>query len=192
MSKTIEKTKYQEAYRCENGHIIPKYRQYGNFPVMDSIVFHQCCPDCGSKEISKVTGVWEREYKMNTSFFGKSIKGELIKESFVESIFSDTDRKLRKENLADDSAEGVIRKDLERICKIKNNKGSETELNVDFKFSLCQAVKTIFGDQGFIQTLANERGGNKYWVRFSDNKLDAWFWEDELVLINTPPFGFKK
>ena len=41
----IKKTKYQEAYRCENGHVTS----------MDSIAFHGCCPKCGSKNILIVT-----------------------------------------------------------------------------------------------------------------------------------------
>lgn len=80
MSNTIEKTKYQEAYTCENGHILPKYRQYGNFPAMDSMVFHKCCPECGSKDIFTVTGIWERE---------------LVRERFIESVFSCQDEKLK-------------------------------------------------------------------------------------------------
>lgn len=115
MSNIIEKTKYQEAYKCENGHILPKYRQYGDFPVMDSMVFHQCCPECGSRNISIVTGIWEKEYKVNFSFFGKSIKGELVKEEFVESIFSYQKRNLNSE----ESAESIIRKDIEDAFKFK-------------------------------------------------------------------------
>lgn len=65
-------------------------------------------------------------------------------------------------------------------------------LNINFKFMVCQAVKNLFGHEGVIQTLAFERGGNKYWVNFPDNKLNAWFWEDELISIDNSPFGFKK
>ena len=93
MGNIIEKTKYHEAYKCENDHIIPKYRQYGNFPVMDSMAFHKCCPECGSKDIFTVTGIWEREYVMTENLFRK--KRELVRERFIKSVFSCQDEKLK-------------------------------------------------------------------------------------------------
>ena len=46
--------------------------------------------------------------------------------------------------------------------------------------------------KGIVQTLANERGGNKYLVKFSDNKLNTWFWENEITSIEDSSFDFKK
>ena len=63
-------------------------------------------------------------------------------------------------------------------------------MDIYFKFTIMQFVRTIFGVEGVIQTLAYERGGNKYWVKFQDNKLDAWFWEDELIFLDSVPAGF--
>ena len=118
MSNIIEKSKYQEAYRCETGHVIPKWRQYGNFPAMDSMAFHACCPECGSKNISIVTGIWEREYIMTGNLFGKA--RELVKEQFIESIFSYHDRKKKgKDILVDESVESIIKKDFEFAFKMK-------------------------------------------------------------------------
>lgn len=66
-------------------------------------------------------------------------------------------------------------------------------LDVSFKFTVCQAVKSrFFGNEGVVQTLAYERGGNKYWVKFSNKELDAWLWEDELISIDPPSSGFRK
>ena len=94
VANIIEKTRYQEAYRCEDGHFILKYRCYGNFPAMDSMTFYSCCPECGSKNISIVTGIWEREYEIISFLWIKRKK--LVKEKFVESILSFYDRERKK------------------------------------------------------------------------------------------------
>ena len=78
------------------------------------------------------------------------------------------------------------------IIWVGDKKVDKIGFNVHFKFIVCQEVKTLFGNEGVVQTLANERGGNKYWVKFPDNKLDAWFWENELVFVDMPSFGFNK
>lgn len=168
MGNIIEKTKHQEAYKCENGHFILKYRQSRDSYVRTSMSFYGCCPECGSKEISEVTGIWEREYEINNNFlFGKSKK--LAKEKFVESIFSWHDRKEKRQ-----------------ITEAGKS------FTVSFKFTVGQTIKTLFENEGVVQVLAYERGGSKDWMKFPDNKFDAWFWEDELISVNESPFRFKK
>lgn len=78
------------------------------------------------------------------------------------------------------------------MAEAEKERGRIVSAPINFKFCMCSVVKTIFGNKGIVQTLAFERGGNKYWVKFSDNKLNDWFWEDELALDEEPSFGFKK
>lgn len=161
MALIFEKTKHQEAYRCKSGHVMRKCQKHANFPVIDSMDFYGCCPECGSKEIEEVTGIWEREYTTIGGLFGWFKK--LEKEQFVESILSFHHRRELKE---------------------KRDIGT----TVHFKFALAQFVKTTGEGEGVIQILANEKAGNKYWVMF--NNKSSWVWESELTLIDFLSVGF--
>jgi len=79
---------YVQAYECECGHIMPKYKEAcGWFPPTPYFAFYDCCPKCGrgQDKIKEITGKWT--YKTKTTgwlFFKTKYR---TKDKFIKSQF---------------------------------------------------------------------------------------------------------
>ena len=61
MSIGDEMAGFEEAFRCECGHYIPKYIGGGILSLSPALSFYNCCPKCGGTKdkIKLVTGKWK-------------------------------------------------------------------------------------------------------------------------------------